>query len=380
MPCYYPMRGFRKKRANENGKRPVVFNGREGDIDEEVIIACGKCIGCRLENSKVKAIRAMHESDCHDCNCFITLTYDNDNLPGDGSLVKEDFQNFMKNLRYRLVPKNPYSPRTPENVTVEEVEENRKNFDTWQFENGIRYMMCGEYGQDQDLLVEGIDALGRPHYHAILFNFNPIIQALMVPVIDPGTTQECFDELYPVDTRFGYVGRVENSRSGDKQYLSSVIQQSWGKGRTRVSHMSFEAAAYVARYVTKKIDKGVTPEQEQAYYEHYSKFDEDTGLIHLVLPEYSDTSRNPGLGAVWYDRYKSDLLKGFISVNGIEMSIPRYYMDRLANDAEFSGYVDDIKLKSKEFIARCGDKYDSERLRDSEHIKRKQLNQLKREL
>jgi len=95
-------------------------------------VACGQCIGCRIDRSKEWAARIVHESQMHQDNCFITLTYNEENLPHDGSLVKEHFQKFMKRLRKK------YEPTT------------------------IRYFHCGEYG-------EGLD---RPHYHACLFGID----------------------------------------------------------------------------------------------------------------------------------------------------------------------------------------------------------------
>lgn len=74
------------------------------------------------------AVRCMHEAQLHDQNCFITLTYSNSNLPEGHTLVKRDWQLFMKRLRKRL-------------------------------NKPVRYMHCGEYG-DETL---------RPHYHACLF-------------------------------------------------------------------------------------------------------------------------------------------------------------------------------------------------------------------
>lgn len=65
----------------------------------------------------------------HDENCFITLTYSDENIPWDGSLNKEHFQDFMRRLRYRIKPKK------------------------------VRYFHCGEYGEQ----------LQRPHYHALIF-------------------------------------------------------------------------------------------------------------------------------------------------------------------------------------------------------------------
>ena len=74
----------------------------------------------------------MHEIQLHDDNCFITLTYDDEHMPSDYSLRKEDFQKFLKRLRDHIKPKK------------------------------IRYFMCGEYGEDS----------WRPHYHAIIFNYD----------------------------------------------------------------------------------------------------------------------------------------------------------------------------------------------------------------
>lgn len=70
----------------------------------------------------------MHEAQTNDANCFVTLTYDDENMPTDGSLRYRDFQLFMKRLR------KAHGAR-------------------------IRFFMCGEYGP---LNL-------RPHYHACLF-------------------------------------------------------------------------------------------------------------------------------------------------------------------------------------------------------------------
>lgn len=68
----------------------------------------------------------------HDESSFITLTYDEKNLPRVGdkpTLSKEDCQLFMKRLRKELEPKR------------------------------VRFFLCGEYGEQ----------MGRPHYHALIF-------------------------------------------------------------------------------------------------------------------------------------------------------------------------------------------------------------------
>ena len=127
MACYRPLRAYALR--NAEGKMQVSFKRKIGY--EPIWLPCGQCIGCRLERSRQWAMRCMHEAQMYDRNCFVTLTYDDEHLPPNGSLNKRDFQLFMKRLRKR-------------------------------YGSGIRYYQCGEYGE----------LLGRPHHHAILFNFD----------------------------------------------------------------------------------------------------------------------------------------------------------------------------------------------------------------
>ncbi len=127
MTCFSPIAGYRSRLPGKNGGFGIVFKKGLSN-GQNVEIACGQCIGCRLDKRKEWAIRCVHEAQLHEDNCFITLTYNDENLPRDGSLVKEHFPIFIRKLRRN----NPHK---------------------------IRYYMCGEYGED----------LKRPHYHAILF-------------------------------------------------------------------------------------------------------------------------------------------------------------------------------------------------------------------
>lgn len=107
-----------------------MFSRRGAWIDRPVTIACGACRGCRLEKSRQWAVRCLHEASTHQKNSFITLTYDDENLPDGGSLKIEDWQKFAKRLRHTL--------------------------------GKFRFYHCGEYG----------DLSGRPHYHACIFGIN----------------------------------------------------------------------------------------------------------------------------------------------------------------------------------------------------------------
>lgn len=131
MPCYSPLQGYRSASVNESGKRGITFSPTQGFSDLKVQVPCGQCIGCKLEKSRQWAMRCVHEMKTHKENCFITLTFDDEHLDPNQSLVKSDFQNFMKRLRKNTGEK-------------------------------IRYFHCGEYGEQ----------LSRPHHHAILFGYD----------------------------------------------------------------------------------------------------------------------------------------------------------------------------------------------------------------
>jgi len=98
-------------------------------------VPCGQCVSCRLNRSRIWAVRCLHELELHDKSCFLTLTYNDDNLVYGGginaTLVPRDLQLFFK--RFRKVAGN-----------------------------GLRYVACGEYGERS----------GRPHYHAIVFGYD----------------------------------------------------------------------------------------------------------------------------------------------------------------------------------------------------------------
>lgn len=131
MPCYHPLTIYRSKQRLPTGGR-WTFDRRRGYHDLTLPINCGQCIGCRLEKSRQWAVRAMHEVAMHTENCFITLTYNDDTLPPGATLVKRDWQLFMKRLRKEIAPQQ------------------------------IRFLMSGEYG----------DVGQRPHYHACIFGMD----------------------------------------------------------------------------------------------------------------------------------------------------------------------------------------------------------------
>jgi hypothetical protein len=281
MACYKPIQGYRKIGGG------LTFKRHESSMGEHMSVPCGNCIGCRAQRSKEWAIRCMHESSLHDHNCFITLTYNEDNLPMYGTLVKSHFQKFMKRLRKQFPNKK------------------------------IRYYMCGEYGDDNG-------QLGRPHFHAILFGFD-----------------------FPNKTLW-------EVKDGKSYYRSQVLEKLWPFGYSNITDVNFKTAAYVARYVMKKING------EQAE-NHYLKCDKYTGELHPVLPEYNAMSLKPGIAHDWYTQFKNDVFPhDFVVCNGQKQRTPRYYINQLKKEDEQTH--EKIKKKRKQFALKNKENNTPERL------------------
>lgn len=152
----------------------------------------------------------------------------------------------------------------------------------WRFrKDTIRFFHCGEYGEQ----------LTRPHYHALLFGFD-------------------------LPDRVHLTGDGQHELS-----TSEILAELWRRGFTTVGNVTFDSAAYVARYVTKKI---TGPDAE----EHYNGKE----------PEYVTMSRRPGIAREWFEEYADDTYRDDnIISNGHPAKPPRYY-DKLFEAAHGPKY------------------------------------------
>ena len=192
----------------------------------------------------------------------------------------------------------------------------------------IRYYHCGEYGTQ----------LSRPHYHAIIFG-------------------HMFEDLIPVSTREGIT-----------TYTSPTLERLWGKGYVTVGHVSFESAAYVARYCQKKITGDMADQ-------HYGVCDPTTGEWHRVHPEYATQSK--GIGRGWYEIYKTDCFPSdFLIHNGNKLRVPKYY-EKLYQIEE-PRKLFQIKKARKAAAKKHSDNNTYERLAVRKEVLEAKLSQLKR--
>lgn len=250
MRCFHPLTAYQLESGD------VVFSEREG-VARNLTLRCGQCIGCKLERSRQWAVRCVHESQMHEFNSFITLTYDDKHLRLDRSLDYPDFQRFMKRLRFHFW----YAP--------------------------IRFFMAGEYGESFD----------RPHFHACIFG-------VMFS-----------DRQYARDLPSGF-----------RLYRSPTLEALWPFGFSSVADVTMESAAYVARYVCKK----VTGPGGDAHYLS-AHVDDCTGEVVCREPEFCRMSLKPGIGAPWFDKYKREVFpRDYVVVGGQKLRPPKYYDKLLA--------------------------------------------------
>lgn len=257
-------------------------------------INCGQCIGCRLDYSRDWANRGYLESLYWKNNYFVTLTYDEDHVPmvdemttesgitftelddleWKGILIPKDFELFIKNLRQ--IMKRKYN-----------------------FEN-IRYMGCGEYGNEEK----------RPHYHFILFNCN-------------------------IPTEDFYETHISN---GNTSYKSHIIDQAWSyKGLTQIEEANWNTIAYVARYITKKING----KQSEEYYAAQGQ-----------IKEFFRTSLKPGIGYQYYEDHKNEIYEYdkilIKNTKGSHWVTPPKYYDRLYEREEPEKFKKIKKRRNKQ--------------------------------
>lgn len=263
---------------------------REG-YTKIVPVGCGQCKYCKLQKSKEWANRICMELESYpEEECwFMTLTYNDENIPwvegqiqeyqpGFGvigvdieeqTLDKRDLQLFLKRLRKRFA----------------------KDYNA----EKIRFFAAGEYGGRSE----------RPHYHVIFF----------------GLPLEKVGDLTP----------YSRSELGYYRQYSPTIEQIWGKGFVDIGKVTWESAAYVARYTMKKATGG--------YAKEWSK-------KHIKEKEFIDMSRMPGIGRAYYEKHKEHLLEydeAYVAKKdrAITVKMPKYF-DRLF-DVEYPERLEELK-------------------------------------
>lgn len=172
-------------------------------------VPCGVCIACKKRKAGEWIFRLTKELECSYSACFVTLTYNDDNLvyAGDyATLVHRDIDLYLKRLRKAINGSKA---------------------------SGLKYYLVGEYGPNTH----------RPHYHAIMFNVPSRITKLVWSdrrkIQYPLTMQSIWQkghvhvgEVTPASIAYcaGYTQQVKNGftfdgdpRLPEKQWMSKGI-------------------------------------------------------------------------------------------------------------------------------------------------------------
>lgn len=171
----------------------------------------------------------------------------------------------------------------------------------------VRYYMCGEYG----------DKRGRPHFHALLFGYDFKDKVFYK-----------FNELrQPI-------------------YTSASLEERWGHGGATIGAVTYQSAAYCARYSMKKIfgDKAE---------EHYRRWNPETGQIFQLRPEYNVSSNKPGIAKGWFDKFKDDVYPSdfVLDHNNKKCKPPAYY------DRKYEELFPELYARIKELRCENADKH-----------------------
>lgn len=151
----------------------------------------------------------------------------------------------------------------------------------------FRYVACGEYGELRR----------RPHFHVALFG---------------------------LDFRADRLLRGQGIQ-GDELFESATLGSVWTQGNHMIGALTFESAAYIARYITKRISgSGASPLPLAC----------DPATVELVMPnpEFLLCSRRPGIGDAWFKKhFRSDVFPHgrVITAQGTPAPVPRFYKEKL---------------------------------------------------
>ena len=266
---------------------------RKDSTGVEIKLKCGNCIGCRLEYSRNWAVRCMHEAQ---------------------TTEEEGFPSSFITLTYA-------DEKLPEDKSLDKthVQKFIKRYRKWLSTNHpgtrIRYFHCGEYG----------DKFARPHYHILLFGHQ-----------------------FPDLVFHSY------SQTGEEIFTSATLEKIWGNGWCPVGSLTWNSAAYTARYIFKK-------QNGNAAAKHYRRYDDkgdplvdtSTGEILTYQQEYITASKRPGIGYAWFKKYWRDVFPSdevvYKSKKGYRvMSAPPYYLELLKrqNEEMYHQVIEARRLKA----------------------------------
>lgn len=283
MSCYKPIEAYDVTLESDLPKRRLEFNPNNIPSDRrlEMIrqgrrywLPCRHCVGCRLDHSREWANRVVMEQLYHDDCWFLTLTYDDEHLPSAYAVAPSTGE--ILSVHATLVKSD----------LQDFLKRLRKNS-----RQKIRYFAAGEYGT----------GTYRPHYHLIIFGLH-------------------LDDVKVLRDNF----------CGQLYFTSDFISSCWPAGYHILGKVTWQSAAYVARYTMKKATHGFVP----GYYK-----------LAGIEPEFQTMSLKPAIGRQYYDDHPEIFEYSTFNVStlyGGRKMVPPEYFRKLHRESHPLTSIDEL--------------------------------------
>lgn len=185
---------------------PVAYLQKQFGNDILVDIPCGKCEACLVRRANEWTFRLREELKVSSNCFFITLTYDEENLPKTDIKVrsKNAFENYLNGGKFYDVYLKDVPTFNKKHCQLF-IKKLRNHYG-----NGLRYFLASEYGTKNE----------RPHYHMLLFNVPERAKNDVLTLLK----------------------------------LESIVKRSWNMGRIEVTPVINERVVYCSKYSLSNLD------------------------------------------------------------------------------------------------------------------------------
>lgn len=179
---------------------PITISSKAKDArpGQTMRVRCGKCIGCLRDKQIEWVYRLERELPIHKHSLFVTLTYDEHNVPVKYGDTIETYETMFHKYQFTPCPDFVFS------LWPEDLQRYFKRLRKSLGVSNLKYYACGEYG-GSDLGCK------RPHYHFLLFYDEP----------------------------------------DNAPFVESCIRESWNKGFVTIDPVIPERITYVTKYILK---------------------------------------------------------------------------------------------------------------------------------